>query len=503
MVPAPVERSELPGHRQRSQIPQHRQYQRQHCPLPSRAREAGANSSALGGRPTCTGRLGGAAAAGRPRHFFFAELLLAASGADDGARAIGADADVGFAWSGRRRWCRRRSSAASYRVIANDRKFRSTDSSGALPRSLSAAEQRLGKISGIWQRQHCPLPSRAREAGADSSALGGRPTCTGRLGGAAAAGRPRHFFFAELLLAASGADDGARAIGADADVGFAWSGRRRWCRRRSSAASYRIIANDRKFRSTDSSGALPRSLSAAEQRLGKISGIGSVNTVRCPHARARPAPIPARSEADRPAPAGSAALRLLADLDISFSRNCCWQLRGRTMALGRSAPMLTSASPGRGGGDGAGAGRAQRATGSSPTIANSAAPTVVALSLARSAPRSSGSERSAEFGSVNTVRCPHARARPAPIPARSEADRPAPAGSAALRLLADLDISFSRNCCWQLRGRTMALGRSAPMLTSASPGRGGGDGAGAGRAQRATGSSPTIANSAAPTVVQR
>ena len=81
-----------------------------------------------------------------------AELLLADSAADAGARAIGADADVGFAWSGRRRWCRRRSSAASYRVIDNDRKFRSTDSGGALPCSLSAAEQRLGKISGIWPR---------------------------------------------------------------------------------------------------------------------------------------------------------------------------------------------------------------------------------------------------------------------------------------------------------------------------------------------------------------
>ena len=42
---------------------------------------------------------------------------------------------------------------------------------------------------------------------------------------------------------------------------------------------------------------------------------------------------------------------------------------------------------------------------------------------------------------------------------------------------------------------------SAPMLMSASPGRGGGAGTGAGRAQRATGSSATIANSAAPTVV--
>jgi hypothetical protein len=44
--------------------------------------------------------------------------------------------------------------------------------------------------------------------------------------------------------------------------------------------------------------------------------------------------------------------------------------------------------------------------------------------------------------SVNPVRSPHARARRAPIPASSDADRPAPAGSAALRLLADVDISF-------------------------------------------------------------
>ena len=54
---------------------------------------------------------------------FFAELLLADSAADAGARATGADADVGFAGSGRRRWCRRRSSAASYRVIDNDRQI--------------------------------------------------------------------------------------------------------------------------------------------------------------------------------------------------------------------------------------------------------------------------------------------------------------------------------------------------------------------------------------------
>ena len=75
----------------------------------------------------------------------------------------------------------------------------------------------------------------------------------------------------------------------------------------------------------------------------------------------------------------------------------------------------------------------------------------------------------------------------APIPARSDADRPAPAGSAALRLLADVDSSFSRNWCWQIRRWTLALGRPAPMLTAASPGRGGGDGAGAAASYRVIG----------------
>jgi hypothetical protein len=52
----------------------------------------------------------------------------------------------------------------------------------------------------------------------------------------------------------------------------------------------------------------------------------------------------------------------------------------------------------------------------------------------------------------------------APIPASSDADRPAPAGCAALRLLADVDISFCWNCRSQILGWTMELGRSAPML---------------------------------------
>ena len=87
----------------------------------------------------------------------------------------------------------------------------------------------------------------------------------------------------------------------------------------SSAASYRVIDNDRKFRSTDSGGALPRSLSAADAAARKDQRNLAALTILAALTRAREtAPIPARSDADRPAPAGWAALRLLADVDISF-----------------------------------------------------------------------------------------------------------------------------------------------------------------------------------------
>ena len=212
-------------------------------------------------------------------------------------------------------------------------------------------------------------------------------------------------------MADSAVDAGARAIGADADIGFAWSGRRRWCRRRSSAASYRVIGNDRKFRSTDSGAALTACAAVTRAREA--------------------APIPARSEADRPAPAGSAALRLLPDVDSSFSRNCCWQLRRRTLALGRSAPMLTSASPDRAAAMVPAPIERSELPGHRQQIGKSAALSVAALTACAAVTRA----REA-----------------APIPARSEADRPAPAGWVALRLLADVDSSFSRNCCWQIGG---------------------------------------------------
>jgi hypothetical protein len=52
--------------------------------------------------------------------------------------------------------------------------------------------------------------TRAREAAPIPARSASRPTCSGRLRGAAAAGRRRLFFLVELLFADSGADDGAR-----------------------------------------------------------------------------------------------------------------------------------------------------------------------------------------------------------------------------------------------------------------------------------------------------
>ena len=94
------------------------------------------------------------------------------------------------------------------------------------------------------------------------------------------------------------------------------------------------------------------------------------------------------------------------------------------MALGRSAPMLTSASPGRGGGDGAGADRAQRATGSSTTdrkICSTDRSGACPRSLSAAAAAAPKDQRNL---AASTNRAVVTRAREAaPIPARS-ASRP-------------------------------------------------------------------------------
>ena len=92
------------------------------------------------------------------------------------------------------------------------------------------------------------------------------------------------------------------------------------------------------------------------------------------------------------------------------------------MELGRSAPMLMSASPGQAAAMVPAPVEGRQLRGHRQRTPNSAAPNrVIALT---------------KLSVVTRAR------EAAPIPARSEADRPAPAGTAALRLLADVDISF-------------------------------------------------------------
>ena len=120
------------------------------------------------------------------------------------------------------------------------------------------------------------------------------------------------------------------------------------------------------------------------------------------------------------------------------------------MALGRSAPMLTSASPDR---------------------AAAMVPAPVERSELPGHRQRSQIPQHRQWCSVNRLRCRHARARRRRFQRALTPTDPAPAGWAALRLLADVDISFSRNCCWQIWRWTLELGRPAPMLTSASPDR--------------------------------
>ena len=111
---------------------------------------------------------------------------------------------AGFAWSGGGDGAgagRAQPATGSSPTIA---KVCSTDSGGALPRSLSAAAAADRKD----QRNLAALTlraalTRARD-GADSRALGGRPTCTGRLGGAAGCWPTSTVLFSGIVVGSFG-----------------------------------------------------------------------------------------------------------------------------------------------------------------------------------------------------------------------------------------------------------------------------------------------------------
>ena len=116
-----------------------------------------------------------------------------------------------------------------------------------------------------------------------------------------------------------GGDDGARADRGDEMTMLRPLRRRRWCRSRSSAASCGVIDNRSENLQHRQWGALPRSLSAAAAADRKDQrNLAAFTTFAAPTRAREAAPIPVSSDADRPARAGCAALRLLADVDSSF-----------------------------------------------------------------------------------------------------------------------------------------------------------------------------------------
>ena len=142
-----------------------------------------------------------------------------------------------------------------------------------LPRSLSAAELRLGKISGIGSvnRLRC-RHARARGRRQFQRAL--RPTDLHRPAGRRCGCWPTStFLFRGIVVGRFGGGRWSSGDRRRCCRRLRLIGRRRWCRRRSSAASCRVIDNRSENLQHCQCGALPRSLSAAELRLGKISGI--------------------------------------------------------------------------------------------------------------------------------------------------------------------------------------------------------------------------------------
>ena len=111
-----------------------------------RAQEAGRRDADRPARPARAGRTMVTSPAA-PSPVRFSGLLFADSGADDGARAVGAtdDDDVGFATYGVDRSTMANSQALTWCAWLRSRRAR------------------LRKISGIWQRYSYSLPSRARE----------------------------------------------------------------------------------------------------------------------------------------------------------------------------------------------------------------------------------------------------------------------------------------------------------------------------------------------------
>ena len=189
MVPASVERGQPRGHRQRSPNSAAPTVGRVHlnCTPLARARRR-RYSSELGRRADPLGPAQRRSGCWPTSTFFWWNCCPQIRGRTM-ELGIGADADVGFGWSGGGDGAGADRAQPATGSSTTDRKICST---------VSAASTLIAPLS------------RARGGGDIPASSASRPTCSGRLGGAAVAGRRRHFFLVELLFANSGADDGAR-----------------------------------------------------------------------------------------------------------------------------------------------------------------------------------------------------------------------------------------------------------------------------------------------------
>src|SRR5208282_1834780 len=168
-------------------------------------------------------------------------ILVIPDRGDDGARAVGATDDVGFAWSGRRRVSARHApilASCATELRRADRPARAGCTAVVdVARSMMSAGAGAARATGssTTDRKICSINSgrvnltlypyaRARERG--DVELGDETDplepALRLLGDVADS----------ILVIPDRGDDGARAVGATDDVGFAWSGRRRVSARR-------------------------------------------------------------------------------------------------------------------------------------------------------------------------------------------------------------------------------------------------------------------------------
>ena len=233
LVPAPLERSQLRGHRQQIGKSAAPAFTR----LPSLAQRAARERSAETGsvdvngtplararRPTATSEVGqqtdprhlveppGRRAACWPlspslfsgivvRGFRFGATMELGRSGRSMVRPMLTSASPGR----RRRWCRRRSSAASYGVIGNRSENLQHRRSPACLRSRNAAAARKDQRKLAALTLMAPH-SRARGAAATSEVGQQTDPRHGRAAGGAPCWPRRHFFLAELLFADSGSE---------------------------------------------------------------------------------------------------------------------------------------------------------------------------------------------------------------------------------------------------------------------------------------------------------